>query len=297
MSAVDITFWHNNETRIKISNLSTPIRVVFSRNGQETSHQDVTNESLFLKRNEMRYHPVVVPHYEAVVTVRIKPEKNVSLRVYVMHDVRPTTQRHDFNVTLPNTDFLSCLNITGGWNSSCSPRDPYEFDLIPNVTSHIGRHIIGVEIVEHFLPNIKDKGGKINELASRRKRQSCVKVKPAPPTPPPVKQHKPRQFNSTTDVKYKMFVTVGTCVFWNEMRENWSARGCQVSHVSREFVCHRGILIQCISYLQSTSFILNLNVVLKCVFVFKTILACLYTHVVCYSPLLHIVNSAWRKYV
>lgn len=228
---------------MKISNLSTPIRVVFSRNSQETSDQDVPGENLFLKRNDMRYHPVFVPHYAAVVTVRIKPEKNVSLRVYVRYDSRPTAKQHDFNVTLPNTAFPSCLSITDGWNSSCSPRDPYEFDLLPNVTSHIGNHTIGVEILEH-LTNIKDNGRKIDELASRRKRQSCVKVKPAPPTPPSVKQHKPRQFNSTTDVKYKMFVTVGTCVFWDEMREKWSARGCQVSHVSSELGCRRRILIQ-----------------------------------------------------
>lgn len=243
VSAVDITFWHNNDTRIKISSLSTPIRVVFSRKLQETPDQDLPDDSLFLRRKEMRYHPVFFPYYEAVVTVRIKPEKNMSLRVYVRHDSRPTAQQHDFNVTLPNIALPSCSNITQKWNSSCSPRDPYEFDLLPNVTGHVGRHFIGIEILEHSLTGMKGNDRKLDRLALRGKRQSCVKVKPPPPTPLPVKRHTPHQFNSKTDVKYKLFVTVGTCVFWNELREKWSIRGCQVSYVMfREFACLRDIL-------------------------------------------------------
>lgn len=229
VSAVDITFWHNNDTKMKISNLSTPIRVVFSRKLQETPDQDLPDDSLFLRRKEMRYHSFLIPYYEAVVTVRIKPEKNISLRVYVKHDSRPTAQQHDFNVTLPNTALPSCSNNTREWNSTCSPRDPYEFDLLPNVTGHVGRHFLGIEIVEHSLTGIIGNDGNLDKLALRRKKQSCVKVKPPPPTPLPVKKDLPHIFNSKTDVKYKLFVTVGTCVFWNELREKWSIRGCQVS--------------------------------------------------------------------
>lgn len=215
---------------MKISNLSTPIRVVLSREPHETTDQGASNESLFLKRKEMRYHNVSIPSYEAVVTVRIKPEKNISLRVYVRHYSRPTAQQYDLNLTLPNTTLSSCSNFSKEGNNRCSPHDPYEFDLLPNVTGHIGRHVIGVEILERSLdfPEVSAGMAGNDAEALRKKTQYCVKVKPAPTTLP-VKKNVPRQFNSKTDVKYKLFVTVGTCVFWDELSKKWSGRGCQVS--------------------------------------------------------------------
>lgn len=216
---------------MKISNLTTPIRVVFSRKFQETTDQGLPDESLFLRSKEMRYHLVFIPYNEAAVTVRIKPERNISLRVYVRHDSRPTARQHDFNVTLPNTSLISCSNITNEWNGSCSPRDPYEFDLLPNITGHVGRHFIGVQIIEHSLAGMTSNEVKLDKLTLKRKKQSCVKVKPPPPTPLPMNKQIPRQFNPKTDVKYKLFIAVGTCVFWNELRGEWSVRGCQVSYV------------------------------------------------------------------
>ena len=232
MSIVEITFWHSNDTKMKISNLSTPIEIVFSREPDETTEQGASNGSMFsfLKRKEMRYHNVSIPSYEAVVTVRIKPEKHISLRVYVKYYSRPTPQHHDLNVTLPSTTLSSCSNFSNEGNRRCSPRDPYEFDLLPNVTGHIGRHVIGVEILEDSVEIPKVSTGIAGDDAEplRERTQYCVKVKPAP-TPLPVKKNVPRQFDPKTDVKYKWLVTVGTCVFWDKWNKKWSVRGIQVS--------------------------------------------------------------------
>ena len=230
MSAVDITFWHNNNTQMKISNISTPIEIMFSRDPYEATDQSASDESLFLKRKEMRYHNVSIPSYEAVVTVRIKPEKKISLRVYVGHYSRPTQQQHDLNFTLPNTTRSSCSNFSKERNGRCSLRDPYEFELLPNVTGHIGRHVIGVEILEDSVEIPKVSAGMEGKDAEalRGQTQYCVKVKPAP-TPLPVKKNVPRRFDSKTDVKYKLFITVGTCVFWDKPSKKWSVRGIQVS--------------------------------------------------------------------
>lgn len=255
---------------MKISNLDTPIRITFSREPDETTGQGPLDESLFLKRKEMRYHNVSIPSYEAVVTVRIKPEKNISLRVYVKHYSRPTSQHYDFNVTLPNTTLLSCSIFSKDGNGGCSRRDPYEFDLLPNTTGHIGHHVIGVEILEDLF-EISEVSAAMtgNETkALRRQTQYCVKVKQAP-TPLPVKKNVPRQYDSKTDVKYKWYVTVGICVFWDTSDKRWSARGIQVSLFCRLMNFTFIFLLNFESRLESTeiegyrcnsSFTANLNI-------------------------------------
>ena len=229
MSTVDITFWHSNDTKMKISNLDTPIRIMFSREPRETSDQGALNGILFLKRKEMRYHNVSIPSYEAVVTVRIKPEKNISLRAYVKHYSRPTAQHYDLNVTLPNTTLSPCSTFSKEGNGRCSPRDQYAFDLQPNATGHIGHHVIGVEILEDPFETPEVSAGMTgnDSEALRGQTQYCVKVKQAP-TPLRVKKNVPRQFDPETDVKYDWLVTVGTCVFWDTSNKKWSARGIQV---------------------------------------------------------------------
>ena len=60
----------------------------------------------------------------------------------------------------------------------------------------------------------------------------CVNDKPPPTTPPPTGRTIPRQFNAKTDVNYTFYASVGSCVFWDIVREKWSARGCQVGDES-----------------------------------------------------------------
>ena len=216
--------WSNNGTELKISNLSTPIKIVFRKTHPETKEYGEPESSLFLKSGEMRYHSLSIPSFEATVIVRVKPLQNVTLRVYVRKDLRPTHQDYVLNFTLP-----SFSNVTREENIGFSSLDRYRFDLLPNATGYIGLHFIGIEMQDDAL-NItastsimKNISGK-SVVATRTELVSCVNEKP-PLTAEPLQ----RQFNPKTDVNYTFFVAVGSCVFWDTVTEEWSARGCQVS--------------------------------------------------------------------
>lgn len=230
----DTTLWSHDGTNLKVSDLTSPVRLVFSKEPRNVTDHDVQEGSFFLKRKKMRYHSVRIPSYEATVTVRIKPKMNITLLVYVRNGVRPTDKEYDLNLTLPNVNFPSCSNVTKG-EHNCSSRDPYEFDLLPNATGRIGRHFIGISIHEDSLnvtgmaSVIKNRSDKSEVVLEGDMEELCVKEKPPPATPPPAGQAIPRQFDSKTDVNYTFYVTVGSCVFWDTVNETWSAHGCQVS--------------------------------------------------------------------
>ena len=226
LSVIDISIWNSNETRLKISNLSTPIKIAFSKKPPKIKDHNVRDAGLFLKSKEMRYHSVFIPSSEATLTIQIKPKKNITLRIYIRKGLRPTRQQYDLNLTLPN----SCWNATKGENNSCLSRDPYEFHLLPNTTGHVGRHLIGIEIQEDGVnitgtSSMVKSSGDNEDVAKGTEKASCVREKP----PPTAGKIVPRQFNPKMDVNYTFFVTVGSCVFWDTVSENWSARGCQVS--------------------------------------------------------------------
>ena len=180
----------------------------------------------------MRFHSVNISSYKATVTVRIEPKINIKLRVYVKRGSKPTDKQYDLTLTLPNVTLPSCLNITEKEHHDCLLREPYEFVLPPNATGYIGRHFIGIKIQDDSLStteisamnktNSSNDGSvfKDGEVWGTEK-QLCVKVKPPPLT-------FLRKFNSKTDVNYTFYATVGSCVFWDEVKETWSVRGCQV---------------------------------------------------------------------
>ena len=238
LSVIELSIWFSNGTSLNALNLNPPIRIVFLRKPQNITDHDVRDESFFLKRKEMRYHQVSIPSYEATVTVRIKPNKNITLRIYVRNGWRPTNDLFDFTLTLPNLTSPSCLNVTKDEDNSCPSRDPYEFDLLPNATGHIGPHFIGIEIHEGSL-NITGISSSIDSSSDKGDKawgtemDLCVNDKPPPTTPPPAGRTIPRQFNAETDVNYTFYATVGSCVFWDTLSEKWSARGCQVSEVDK----------------------------------------------------------------
>ena len=239
VSVIDIGMWSNNGTRLEIANLSTPIKITFSKTQKKIKDQNVPDTGLFLKLQEMRYHSVYIPSYQATLTIRIKPKKNITLLVYIRKDLRPTYQQYDLNLTLPN----SCWNATCGENNSCLSRGPYDFDLLPNATGHVGRHLIGIEIQKDSLnitgaSSMVKSSGDNDDMARETEIGSCVREKPPPTTPPTAGKIVLRQFNPTMDVNYTFHVTVGSCVFWDIVTENWSVRGCQVSDKTQLFFYH-----------------------------------------------------------
>ena len=224
---------------------------MFIDDSQNATDRGEPDRTFFIKRKEIRYHLVYIPSSEATITVRIKPKKNITLRVFVRKGSRPTDQQYDLNLTLPNSTLPSCSKVSKGKNMTCLPRDPYEFDLLPNATGYMGRHFIGIKIQEDSLyargmsPTTRSNNPNGN-FSWGTEVESCVKEKPPPPTPPPTDGTFPRQFNPETDVYYTFHVTVGSCVFRDTLREKWSARGCQVSDwVARNSLKKR--LLSCIS--------------------------------------------------
>lgn len=169
----------------------------------------------------MRYHSLSIPSFGATIIIRIKPTKNVTLRVYVRKDFRPTHQDYDLNFTLPS--------FSNEENIDFSSRDPYRFDLLPNATGYIGLHFIGIEMQDDVLnitgsTSIMKNTSRKSVVATRTKLMPCVNEKP-----PLADEPLQRQFNPKKDVNYTFLVAVGSCVFWDTATEEWSARGCQVS--------------------------------------------------------------------
>lgn len=220
---------------------------MFSKDPQTNVDMAKPDGALFIKRKEIRYHSLVIPSYEAIITMRIKPKKNVTLRVYVRKGLRPTHRQYDLTFTLPKLtlpSFLNHIKREASFNS-CFYRDPYEFNLLPNATGHIGRHFIGIEIEEDSInitglsSTVKDESGE-SDVTEGIELESCVKEKPPPP-PPPKNGTLLSKFDPQTDVSYTYYVTVGSCVFWDTERENWSASGCQVSKAHElDMMMHRG---------------------------------------------------------
>ena len=214
----------------------------------------------------MRYHSVSIPSSEATLTIRIKPKKNITLCVYIRKGSRPTLQQYDLNLTLPNSALTSCSNVSKEKNISCLPRDPYEFDLLPNATGHIGRHFIGIKIQEDSLyaagiSSTINSNNPDGNVSWGTELESCVKEKPPPTTPPPMNGTLPRQFNPETDIYYTFHVTVGSCVFWETVRGKWSAHGCQVSDwvVKNNLIFCRSFLGERVTHIAFTVLHCNAN--------------------------------------
>jgi len=168
----------------------------------------------------MRFHLVKIQSSEASITVRIRPNKNITLQVYIKKESMPTNIQYDLAMTLPK--------VTPCSRKEC---DPYQFELEPNATGHVGDHFIGIEIKEDYYET-KEMSAVENESnrntveinngkVFRAQELLCVKVKPPPPT-------QVRKFNPNTDVRYTFYAAVRSCVFWHEEKESWSTQGCEV---------------------------------------------------------------------
>lgn len=211
--------WSNNGSKVNVYDLNVPIRITFSRDPKENTDESAPKNFLFLKENEMRFHMVTIPSYEASITVRIRPNKNITLQVYIKKESMPTTKQYDLVKRLPCS------------SKECSSRDPYQFELAPNDTGYVGDYFIGIEIKEDYYET-KGMSAVKNESNSNTvginsgkifgaQELLCVKVKPPPPT-------QIRKFNTKTDVRYTFYAAVRSCVFWQEEKESWSTKGCQV---------------------------------------------------------------------
>ena len=212
---IDITIRNSQGMEIKIANLTKPIELhIPNKNKQEQSKQ---SPHLFLQPGVIRYHSLVIPSSEHLVSLRIKTVNDKRLLVYFGRGFKPTNDNYSSIASLP--DFSSCRNE----RSNCSG-DPHSLKLIKNVP---GLYYIGISLV-------KIQNGSVSRLrrscpgTGRRKKRYCIQVKDPPTTPPPTPLIIMPQYDANTSVNYTFSVTMGTCLYWSEEEDKWSNKGCKV---------------------------------------------------------------------
>ena len=229
---LDVTLWSDTGIPLQVSELSRPMKLTFLGRRQERNENATTESRSFLMENGLRYYTFWIPSYEATTTITISTKRNITLQAYISHDARPTALQYHLSFSLPNDQNSSCSNATASDDgNSCSSRDLYTFVLRPNATGHKGRHFIGIKIAATGLKQqdeIKSRTKKSCESYLKRSKRFCVEEKPAPSTSGSSVSGTIMEADSTSDLNYTLFITVVTCVFWDELRETWSTRGCKV---------------------------------------------------------------------
>lgn len=240
-SVLDFKLKASGGAALNISGLQEPIAlfIPLAKKEKPTEKDNSSAESLFVKpsngTSDIRYHSFTVSSHDVLVTIQIKPEKGKTMDVFVNYKTKPTRLRNVFNTTLPNFSSCTNWNPNSNWNSTkslnCSS-DPYTFAFSSLISGHTGTHYLGIQY-------IKKKPEADSNIDSRRKKRSCrhvhgrwkrscVDVKDAPTTPPPIPIIIIPKYNSTTDANYSLSISVSGCLYWSETKEKWTGEGCRV---------------------------------------------------------------------
>ena len=242
-AVTDFSLKSTNGKVLNISGLSKPVEL-FLTITREEEKENQTTEIYFAKPstgfNNMRYHSVVIPSEDVMVTMIITPEDNKYVDVFlgVHRKPKPGDGTKYFHKRLP--DFSSCLNhsVDSGYYN-CST-DPYAVIVTGAVTGGLGLHFVGIR----FLVEMPNPSQEDEETLSRKRRnldpdclshsgrqkRGCVGVKTPPPTPPPTTGSSiiVPQYNASTDINYTMSVSVSGCLYWSEEEQKWTSEGCKV---------------------------------------------------------------------
>ena len=184
----------------------------------------------------MQYHQISIPGLEYAVSVKLKPQVNRNITIFVRYGLRPTITEFNVSAILPN--FNSCNYSRDIGYTNCTS-DPYVLVLSHARTGNIGVHYIGVlynkttdssGISENTTNQTAKKGRFRRDCLTRHDRikRSCVGVKDPPTTLPPTKLDIP-YYTATTDLNYTMSVTMSICLYWNPNVSQWTSDGCRVS--------------------------------------------------------------------
>lgn len=234
-SVVKVELKNDDGSQLNISGLSHPIELFIPEKMQKEDIANYTQDHLFVKRPSndpsfLRYHKIEIKSEFESAFVKIIPQNNSFLDVFVSIGVRPTPSNYTFRTRIP--DFSSCRTYgdrTGGLNCTDSP---FLFSLSSNVTGDIGVHFIGIRIASDggkgssrnkrsgMTKSCKDRHG--------RQKRSCIGVKDPPTTPPPTSEIITPQYDQRTDVNYTMSVTMRSCLYLSEERQAWTSEGCKV---------------------------------------------------------------------
>ena len=235
-SVLDFKLKASGGDTLNISGLPEPVELFIPIVSKEKSSENDNRsaERLFIKpsngTSNIRYHRFLVSSQDVLVTIQIKPEKGVTMDVFVNYKTKPTPNSNVFKTTIPN--FSTCTNMI--WNSSdnlnCSS-DPYTFSFSSRISGQTGTHFLGIRYIKK-----KTKANDIDTSRKRRScglghgrgRRSCVDVKDAPTTPPPTPMIIIPTYNSSTDANYSLSISVSGCLYWSESKEKWRSEGCRV---------------------------------------------------------------------
>lgn len=229
---------------LNLTDLKKPIHLYIPQYSDNGSPADVRKNTVryFVKPsfdiNEsklIQYHKINIRHERDVVFVKLHPEiYGTPLRVYMSFSDYPTPRENDYSTVIP------CKEE----ENKCH-KDPYVFSFSPSDTSSTGIHYIGI----HYYVNITNEftfsgegkminmNGSIQERTrrtfgcdggSRRKKRSCIGVKDPPPPPTPAPIILRSKYNASTDLNYTLSVSIGSCFYWSEVKEQWTDEGCEV---------------------------------------------------------------------
>ena len=240
-AVVDFSLKSTDGKALKINGLSIPIELFLPV--KEGKINNETAERFFAKpstgSNNMRYHSIVIPSDDVMVTVTIKPENKKYVDVYLglNKKAKPRDGTKYFHKRLP--DFSSCSNYSldiGFYNCSS---DPYAIVVTSAVTGGLGLHFVGVRYSSSS-PGTSQKDEEILARKRRdldsdclshngRQKRGCVGVKTPPPTPSPTTRIIVPLYNASTDINYTMSVSVSGCLYWSEEEQKWTSEGCKVT--------------------------------------------------------------------
>ena len=243
-SVLDFKLKASGGDTLNISGLPEPVElfIPIASKEQSSENDNSSAEILFTKpsngTSNIRYHRFLVSSHDVLVTIQMKPEKDVTMDVFVNYKTKPTPYSNLFHTTIPN--FSTCTNKTrnSSENLNCSS-DPYTFSFSSRMSGHTGTHFLGIRYIK--------KNTKASSIDARRKRRSCaphhrrgkrscVDVKDAPTTPPPTPMIIIPTYNSSTDANYSLSISVSGCLYWSESKEKWTSEGCQVRQYLRNLL-------------------------------------------------------------
>lgn len=210
----------SGKEKINVSNLQDDIFMVIPISSKPKTNTNVSEEPehLFLKPNKMSVHS----YYAELADVPVKIETTVQeldfvAKLFLKLGTRPTTDNFDHNFTM--TFKYTCKNGTNENNPSCL-FEKRSVTVVPTVAGRLYVGIIGNKVSGENSRN------KRSCFGHGRQRRACVGVKDPPPKG--VSTTVVPQYDPSIDVNYTMTITQSSCLYWSEVKDNWTSDGCQV---------------------------------------------------------------------
>ena len=213
-SVLSLDLKMTNGSHLEISNLSEPIKLFIPI--KESKETESAQDHYFVNSSVIQFHKVKLRSALETVFVKIIPDNDAILDVFVRAGVRPNAENYTFTRRIPDSDNTSCLG-TGFFNCAINP---YMFKFSSNFT---GDHFIGIRLVYDRTKSVLKSTAKSHV---RRKRW-WINVKEPPTNPISTIKVLPK-YDSKTDVNYSMSVKSRTCLYWAENKQDWTNEGCKV---------------------------------------------------------------------